>query len=178
MTVTMADFDTIRITAETGAVKHRAACAFEIGIRIGVGRENTGCACPDQAALQTRSHLRGRPAAERRPGPWTRLESIGAGCRQSSGNLEDRRNEGKRSMAKTKSAMTAKTTASRKPAAAAKTAAPAKAAAAGKAAAKPVKVELVTLRQLATVDWRSAWDFDKAGERGAGRYRRLDRRAS
>jgi hypothetical protein len=39
MTVAMADFDTIRITAETGAVKHRAACAFEIGIRIGVGRE-------------------------------------------------------------------------------------------------------------------------------------------
>ena len=49
-------------------------------------------------------------------------------------------------MAKTKSATTAKT-ASRKPAAAA---APAKASAAGKAAAKPVKVELVTLRQLAT----------------------------
>jgi DNA-binding protein HU-beta len=53
-------------------------------------------------------------------------------------------------MAKTKSAMTAKTMASRKPAAAAETAAPAKAAAAGKKAAKPVKVELVTLRQLAT----------------------------
>ncbi|MGA9547616.1 MAG: HU family DNA-binding protein, partial [Rhodomicrobium sp.] len=49
-------------------------------------------------------------------------------------------------MAKTKSATTAKT-ASRKPAAAA---APAKASAAGKAAGKPVKVELVTLRQLAT----------------------------
>jgi hypothetical protein len=46
MTVAMADFDTIRITAETGAVKHRAACAFEIDIRIGVGRENTGLASP------------------------------------------------------------------------------------------------------------------------------------
>ena len=52
-------------------------------------------------------------------------------------------------MAKTKSATTAKT-ASGKPAVAAKTAAPAKAAPAGKKAAKPVKVELVTLRQLAT----------------------------
>jgi DNA-binding protein HU-beta len=53
-------------------------------------------------------------------------------------------------MTKTKPTATAKTAASRKPAAAAKTAAPAKAPAAGKAAAKPVKVELVTLRQLAT----------------------------
>ena len=52
-------------------------------------------------------------------------------------------------MAKTKSATTAKT-ASRKPAAATKTAAPAKASAAGKVASKPLKVELVTLRQLAT----------------------------
>ena len=51
-------------------------------------------------------------------------------------------------MAKTKSATTAKTT--RKPAVAAKTAAPANAAAAGKKTAKPVKVELVTLRQLAS----------------------------
>ena len=53
-------------------------------------------------------------------------------------------------MTKTKPTATAKTAASLKPAAAAKTAAPAKAPAAGKAAAKPVKVELVTLRQLAT----------------------------
>ena len=53
-------------------------------------------------------------------------------------------------MTKTKPTATAKTAALRKPAAAAKTAAPAKAPAAGKAAAKPVKVELVTLRQLAT----------------------------
>ena len=54
-------------------------------------------------------------------------------------------------MTKTKSAVTAKTAASRKPAAGgAKTAAPAKAPAVGKAAARPVKVELVTLRQLAT----------------------------
>jgi len=53
-------------------------------------------------------------------------------------------------MTKTKPTATAKTAASRKPAAAAKTAAPAKAPAAGKAAAKSVKVELVTLRQLAT----------------------------
>jgi DNA-binding protein HU-beta len=52
-------------------------------------------------------------------------------------------------MAKTKSATTAKK-ASPKPAVAAKTAAPAKAPAAGKAAAKPAKVELVTLRQLAS----------------------------
>ncbi|HWJ17631.1 MAG TPA: HU family DNA-binding protein [Geobacterales bacterium] len=52
-------------------------------------------------------------------------------------------------MTKTKSTATAKTAASRKPVAAAKTAAPAKAPAAGKAAAKPAKVELVTLRQLA-----------------------------
>ena len=53
-------------------------------------------------------------------------------------------------MAKTKSATTAKM-ASRKPAVAAKTAAPAKAAAADKKAAIPAaKVELVTLRQLAT----------------------------
>jgi len=49
---------------------------------------------------------------------------------------------------KTKSGATAKA-ASRKPAVAVKTAAPAKAAAA-KPAAKPVKVELVTLRQLAS----------------------------
>ena len=53
-------------------------------------------------------------------------------------------------MAKTKSATTAKTAGSRKPAVAAKTAAPAKAAAPDKKAAKPVKVELVTLRQLAS----------------------------
>ena len=53
-------------------------------------------------------------------------------------------------MTKTKPTATAKTAASLKPAAAAKTAAPAKAPAAGKTAAKPVKVELVTLRQLAT----------------------------
>ena len=54
-------------------------------------------------------------------------------------------------MTKTKSTATAKTAASGKPAAGgAKTAAPAKAPAAGKAAARPVKVELVTLRQLAT----------------------------
>ena len=53
-------------------------------------------------------------------------------------------------MAKTKSATTAKM-ASRKPAVAAKTAAPAKAAAADKKAAIPAaKVELVTLRQLAS----------------------------
>ena len=53
-------------------------------------------------------------------------------------------------MTKTKSAATAKTAASGKPAAGgAKTAAPAKAPAVGKAAARPVKVELVTLRQLA-----------------------------
>ena len=54
------------------------------------------------------------------------------------------------SMAKTKLATTAKTTASRKPVAAARTAAPVKAPPAGKAAAKPAKVELVTLRQLAS----------------------------
>ena len=53
-------------------------------------------------------------------------------------------------MTKTKSTATAKTTPARKPAVAAKTAAPAKAPAAGKPAAKPAKVELVTLRQLAT----------------------------
>ena len=53
-------------------------------------------------------------------------------------------------MTKTKSATTAKTTASHKPVTAAKTAAPAKTPAAGKAAAKPAKVELVTLRQLAS----------------------------
>ncbi len=53
-------------------------------------------------------------------------------------------------MAKTRLATPAKATASGKPAVAAKTAAPAKAAAAGKKPAKPVKVELVTLRQLAT----------------------------
>jgi DNA-binding protein HU-beta len=53
-------------------------------------------------------------------------------------------------MTKTKSAATAKTAASRKPAAAAKSAATAKAPVAGKAVAKPVKVELITLRQLAT----------------------------
>ena len=53
-------------------------------------------------------------------------------------------------MAKTKLATTAKTTASRKPVAAARTAAPVKAPPAGKAAAKPAKVELVTLRQLAS----------------------------
>jgi len=58
-------------------------------------------------------------------------------------------NEGKRSMTKTKLAATAKTAASRKPAAAAKTTAPAPPAA-GKTAARPVKVELVTLRQLAS----------------------------
>jgi DNA-binding protein HU-beta len=52
-------------------------------------------------------------------------------------------------MTKTKSAMTAKT-ALRKPAVAAKTAASVKAAAAGKKAANPAKVELVTLRQLAS----------------------------
>ena len=53
-------------------------------------------------------------------------------------------------MTKTKSGATAKT-ASRKPAVAAKTAAPAKVAAADKKAAIPAaKVELVTLRQLAT----------------------------
>ena len=52
---------------------------------------------------------------------------------------------------KTKSGVIAKTTSSRKPAVAAKTAAPAKAAAGGKTAAKPAKVELVTLRQLASV---------------------------
>ena len=52
-------------------------------------------------------------------------------------------------MTKTKSAMTAKT-ALPKPAVAAKTAASVKAAAAGKKAAKPAKVELVTLRQLAS----------------------------
>ena len=51
---------------------------------------------------------------------------------------------------KTKSGATAKTTASRKPVAAAKTAAPVKAPAAGKKAVKPAKVELVTLRQLAS----------------------------
>ncbi len=51
---------------------------------------------------------------------------------------------------KTKSGVTAKTTASHKPVAAAKTAAPVKAAAPAKAVAKPVKVELVTLRQLAS----------------------------
>jgi len=54
-----------------------------------------------------------------------------------------------RPMTKTKSGATAKT-ASRKPAAASKTAGPAKAAAAAKPAAKPAKVELVTLRQLAS----------------------------
>ena len=53
-------------------------------------------------------------------------------------------------MTKAKSAVTAKTAAARKPAPAAKTAAPAKAPAAGKAAATPAKVELITLRQLAT----------------------------
>ena len=53
-------------------------------------------------------------------------------------------------MTKAKSPATAKTTASRKPAAAAKAAAPVKAPAAGKEAAKPAKVELITLRQLAT----------------------------
>ena len=53
-------------------------------------------------------------------------------------------------MTKTKPTATAKTAASLKPVVATKTAAPAKAPAAGKAAAKPVKVELVTLRQLAT----------------------------
>ncbi len=53
-------------------------------------------------------------------------------------------------MTKTKSAATAKTAASRKPAAAAKSAATAKAPVTGKAVAKPVKVELITLRQLAT----------------------------
>ncbi len=52
-------------------------------------------------------------------------------------------------MTKTILAATAKTAASSKPAAAVKTAASAKAPAAAKAAAKPVKVELVTLRQLA-----------------------------
>jgi len=52
-------------------------------------------------------------------------------------------------MTKTKSATTAKT-ASGKPVAAAKTAAPVKAPAAGKKAAKPAKVELITLRQLAS----------------------------
>ena len=52
-------------------------------------------------------------------------------------------------MTKTKSTATAKTTPARKPAVAAKTAAPAKAVAAAKPAAKPAKVELVTLRQLA-----------------------------
>jgi DNA-binding protein HU-beta len=52
-------------------------------------------------------------------------------------------------MTKTKSAATAKTAASHKPAAPAKTAAPVKVPVAAKAAAKPVKVELVTLRQLA-----------------------------
>jgi len=50
---------------------------------------------------------------------------------------------------KTKSAAAAKPAATSKPAAAAKTAAPVKVPAAAKAAAKPVKVELVTLRQLA-----------------------------
>jgi DNA-binding protein HU-beta len=53
-------------------------------------------------------------------------------------------------MAKTKSATTAKTAGSRKPAVAAKTAAPAKAAAPDKKTAKPVKAELITLRQLAS----------------------------
>ena len=53
-------------------------------------------------------------------------------------------------MTKTKSAATAKTTAPHKPSAAAQKAVPAKAPAAAKAIAKPVKVELVTLRQLAT----------------------------
>src|SRR5271166_4624157 len=53
-------------------------------------------------------------------------------------------------MTKTKAATTAKTTCSRKPVAAAKTAAPVKAPAAGKKAAKPAKVELITLRQLAS----------------------------
>jgi DNA-binding protein HU-beta len=53
-------------------------------------------------------------------------------------------------MTKTKSTTTAKTTGSRKSVAAAKTAAPVKAPVAGKKAAKPVKVELVTLRQLAS----------------------------
>ena len=63
--------------------------------------------------------------------------------------MEDRRNE-RKSAVKTKSGATAKTTASRKPVAAAKTAAPVKAPAAGKKAVKPAKVELVTLRQLAS----------------------------
>jgi DNA-binding protein HU-beta len=53
-------------------------------------------------------------------------------------------------MTKTKSAVTAKTAAPHKPSDAAKKAVPAKAPAAAKAMAKPVKVELVTLRQLAT----------------------------
>jgi DNA-binding protein HU-beta len=53
-------------------------------------------------------------------------------------------------MTKAKSVVTAKTAAPRKPGPAAKTAAPAKAPAAGKAAATPAKVELITLRQLAT----------------------------
>ena len=52
-------------------------------------------------------------------------------------------------MTKTKSVASAKTAASRKPAAAARAAAPPNAPATGKAAAKPAKVELVTLRQLA-----------------------------
>ena len=53
-------------------------------------------------------------------------------------------------MTKTQSTTTAKTTGSRKSVAAAKTAAPVKAPAAGKKAEKPAKVELVTLRQLAS----------------------------
>jgi len=53
-------------------------------------------------------------------------------------------------MTKTQSTTTAKTTGSRKSVAAAKAAAPVKAPAAGKKAAKPAKVELVTLRQLAS----------------------------